>query len=150
MPEHDELIAATVRARMAALAQHPKAIRELSIKSGLSQPTLRKIVDTGVVSSLRTAVALEAATDGAIPAETSVQPGARGASLYTRDPAKSILAHARARRITVAEFLATLGITNQDLWIYMNHADGLSDALKQRVRSALLQHTIPIEVEVTQ
>ncbi len=150
MPEHDEQIAAAVRAKMAPLVQSPGAIKTLSIKSGLSEPTLRKIVDTGVVSSHRTAAALEALSDGAIPAASSIQPGARGSNFYSRQPAQSILAKALSLKISVADFLAKLGLTHHDLWVYMNHGDGLSDAVKQRVRSALQQHGLPVDIEVKQ
>lgn len=137
MTQHDETVAADVRAAMARITKPAGAIRDLSIRSGISEPTLRKIAETGIVASRRTAAALEAATDGEIPAARSVQPNARGNDLYTREPGVSILREALRRHVGVGDVLHSLGLTHQDLWSFAHLPDGQGEAVKSRVRAAL-------------
>src|SRR3546814_7504470 len=60
-------------------------------RSGISEVTLRQIVATGRVNSYVTAIALEIATDRQIDADAITTLETKGAQLYRREPARSLL-----------------------------------------------------------
>lgn len=142
MQENDAQIAARVRSALAPHVQSKSAIKSLALTSGLSEMTVRKIVNTGIISSRSSAAAIEHATRGAIAAEGSVQSGARGADHYGREPAQSILKRAIAQGKGVGAFLRGMGISHHDLWVFMNAPEGKHDKTKSRVRQALTNHEI--------
>src|SRR3546814_6288017 len=65
--------------------------RALSVRSGISEVTLRQIVATGRVNSYVTAIGLEMATDRQIDADAITTLVTKGAQLYRREPARSLL-----------------------------------------------------------
>lgn len=147
MQNTDEETATRVRVALAPIAVEEGAVRSMALKGGISEPTIRKIIETGVVSSRRTAAALEVATDGRVPAAMSMQPGARGEDLYGRKPASIILQASLDQGVSVTEVLSRLGITHQDLWVYMNHGEHLSQRVKTRVKASLDLAGLPSTVE---
>src|SRR3546814_3512204 len=60
--------------------------RALSVRSGISEVTLRQIVATGRVNSYVTAIALEIATDRQIDADAITTLETKGDQLYRREP----------------------------------------------------------------
>lgn len=128
---------------LARLLGREDAIRTISIRSGISAPTLRSIAARGFVSSYATAVMIERATDGAIKAEMIALPSAKGSDLYRREPARSILFLALDREVSVARFLGLNGLTMSDLWNFMNAPEGKYEGSKERLKSLLLKHNLP-------
>lgn len=112
--------------------------RALSVRSGISEVTLRQIAATGRVSSYVTAVALEIATDRAIDADDITDLSTKGARLYRREPARTLLRRSLEEGVSMAGLLRRYGLTNADLFAFMNAADGKSQDTKVRVRDALL------------
>jgi hypothetical protein len=137
MQNNDEDAARRTRAFVSREIEGPGGVRELAMRSNLSEATIRKMATTGMVSSHVVAAAIEKATDGRIKAIEIEQPGAKGRDLYGREPARTLLGQALARGTSVTALLSTYGISHQDLWTYMNHDAKGSDAVRRRVASAL-------------
>lgn len=137
MQDIDEKKAAQTRRMMGLFMNREGAVRQLALASGLSEQTIRTVASTGVVSSMRTAKALEAATDGAIPADEVMQPSARGKDVYSKFPGSEIMKLAISRRCAPRDLLVSVGITHQDLSIYMHNGDDASAAVRNRVGAAL-------------
>jgi hypothetical protein len=114
----------------------------LSIRSGLSQPTLRKIADTGVASSHATAAKLASASGGTIDVDDALGPDARG-GIYKEDPGHAILTIALRDKVSVTEVLGRIGLDHGDLWDYMNHGPDRQSNRRDRVRTALENAGIP-------
>jgi hypothetical protein len=137
MHQHDEEAALRARKQIGEAIDREGGVRPLAMKSKLSQATLRKIASTGVVTSHVVAASIEHATDGAVVAAMIEQPDAKGRDLYAKEPASTLLTQALRRGVSVTTLLATYGINHQDLWCYMNHDDGGSEAVRKRVAAAL-------------
>ena len=114
-----------------------KDARALSVRSGISEVTLRQIAATGRVSSYVTAVALEIATEREIDADAITTLDTKGAHLYRREPARSLLMLSFERGVSMAGLLRKHGLTNADLFAYMNAPEGRSEETKARVRDVL-------------
>jgi len=125
----------------------PGGVRDLAMRSNLSEATIRKIATTGIVSSHVVAAAIEKATDGRVKAIDIEQPGAKGRELYGREPARTLLGQALSRGTTVTALLSSYGISHQDLWVYMNHDAKGSDAVRRRVAAALDHAGIDVETK---
>jgi cell envelope opacity-associated protein A len=122
--------------------------RALSVRSGISEVTLRQIAATGRVNSYVTAVALEIATNSAIHADEITNLSTKGAQLYRREPARTLLRRSVEEGVSMAGLLRRHGLTNADLFAFMNAADGKSKDTKARVSDALLSLGIcPIRTE---
>jgi hypothetical protein len=139
MHSDDEDAARRTRTLVSREIDGPGGVRDLAMRSNLSEATIRKIASTGIVSSHVVAAAIELATDGRVRAVDIEQPGAKGRDLYGREPARTLLCQALTRGTSVTALLASYGISHQDLWTYMNHDARGSDAVRRRVASAL-QH----------
>lgn len=135
MEATDEAKAALTRAAMRDLVGPEGAVRDLALRSGLSEPTIRSIATSGVISSMHTAAALEAATSGKITVADHMQPGARGETVYGDFPGDALLRVAIASRRTPSEVLASVGITQQDLSGFMS-GNPISTRVRQRVIAA--------------
>lgn len=118
------------------LASHPD-IRSLSARSGISEVTLRQIASSGAVSSYVTAVALELATDCKIDADSITTLATKGAPLYRREPARTLLRRSLQDGLSISQFLRRVGITIVDLHVFMNAEVGRSEDTKARVRTAI-------------
>lgn len=116
--------------------------RGLAKHVGLSEPTVRKIADTGIVTTHATAAKLSIGSGGTLPIEDALQPDGRGA-IYQVDPGLSILQTALRDRVSVTDVLNRIGIDHHDLWAYMNHRNGTPGELRGRVQSALDKAGIP-------
>lgn len=92
---------------------------------------------------MHTAAALEAATSGAITVAGHMQPGARGENVYGEFPGDALLRVAIASRRTPSEVLASVGITQQDLNVFMSPGSG-STRVRQRVIAAFAMLGIDI------
>jgi hypothetical protein len=135
MEATDEARAAQTRAAMRDIIGPEGSIRDLALRSGLSEPTIRSIAATGIISSMHTAAALEAATSGAITVAAHMQPGARGETVYGEFPGDALLRVAIASKRTPSEVLASVGITQQDLNGFMS-GNPISTRVRQRVIAA--------------
>lgn len=113
--------------------------RALSVRSGISEVTLRQIVSSGQVGSYVTAVALEIATNNEIEADAITDLSTKGARLYRREPARSLLKLSLMEGMSMARLLGRYDLTNADLFVFMNAAEGHSEDTKDRVRSVLGQ-----------
>jgi len=122
---------------MAPIMNEEGAARRLSLASGLSEQTIRTVASTGIVSTLRTAMALEAATEGAVPASETMQPGARGERVYSAFPGDAIMRLAIKRRCEVGSVLASVGLTHQDLSIFSHNGDAAPASVRGRIQAAL-------------
>lgn len=147
MHSEDEDAARRTRALVSREIDGPGGVRDLAMRSNLSEATIRKIAATGIVSSHVVAAAIEKATDGRVKAIDIEQPGAKGRDLYGREPARTLLGQALSKGTTVTALLSSYGISHQDLWTYMNHDAKGSDAVRRRVAAAL-EHA-GIETDVT-
>jgi hypothetical protein len=136
MPDNETDAAERVRAAMAEALAHSGSVRTFAMRSRLSEPTIRKIAETGVVSTMATAAKLELATDGAIAISDALRGDARG-DIYATDPGLAILNMALRQGVEVSEALKRLGLTHSDLWAYVNHGGGEAGTLRRRVRAAL-------------
>lgn len=145
MHNDDEDAARRTRTLVSNEVAGPGGVRDLAMRSNLSEATIRKIATTGMVSSHVVAAAIEKGTEGRIRATDIEQPGAKGRDLYGREPARTLLGQALARGTSVTALLATYGISHQDLWTYMNHDAKGSDAVRRRVASALEHAGIELE-----
>src|SRR3546814_13131195 len=96
-----------------------------------------QIVATGRVNSYVTAIALEIATDRQIDADAITTLETKGAQLYRREPARSLLMLSFEQGVSMAGLLRRLGITTADLFAFMNAPEGRSYATKSRVRDVL-------------
>lgn len=134
-------------AALSRLLNNDGAVRRLSLQSGVSAVTLRSIAASGTVSSYVTAMAIELATDGAITAESIVTPTTKGADLYRREPARTLLLKAFEQEITIARLLARYDLTQGDLWNYMNAPAGKYEGAKEKVCKALQDLSIPVDRE---
>src|SRR3546814_11326731 len=103
-------------------------------RSGISEVTLRQIVATGRVNSYVTAIALEIATDRQIDADAITTLETKGAQLYRREPARSLLMLSFEQGVSMAGLLRRHGLTNADLFAFMHAPEGRSDETKSRVR----------------
>lgn len=137
MHKIDEDRARVARAKLAPIANAEGAIRRIALGAGLSQQTVRSIVSTGMVTSVHTAHALEAATEGAVLASEIVQPGARGEEVYGKFPGSAIMQLAIARRCSPGAILASVGITHQDLNAYSKGAERAPAAVRTRLEAGL-------------
>lgn len=137
MHSTDEVAARRTRTIVSKEIEGPGGVRSLAMRSNLSEATIRKIATTGLVSSHVVAAALERATEGRVKAQDVEQPGSKGRELYGREPAKTLLGQALARGTSVTALLSTYGISHHDLWSYMNHDAGGSEAVRRRVAAAL-------------
>lgn len=122
---------------MAPIMNEEGAVRRLALASGLSEQTIRTVASTGVVSTLRTAKAIEVATDGAVPASETMQPGARGERVYSAFPGDAIMRLAIRRRCEVGTVLASVGLTHQDLSMFSHNGDSAPKSVKGRIQAAL-------------
>lgn len=113
------------------------AIRKFSTESGISAVTLRSIAATGSVNSYVTAVAIERATGGEIQADTITTEQTKGAELYRREPARSLLYRSFDDGVPISRLLGRYGLTPGDLWNFMNTPPGIYERSKAKVRSAL-------------
>src|SRR3546814_3132089 len=96
-----------------------------------------QIVATGRVNSYVTAIALEIATDRQIDADAITTLETKGAQLYRREPARSLLMLSFEQGVSMAGLLRRHGLTNADLFAFMNAPEGRSDETKSRVRDVL-------------
>jgi hypothetical protein len=137
MQQTDEARATATRRLMAPIMSEEGAARRLALSSGLSEQTIRNVASTGIVSSMRTAKAIEAATAGAVPAEAIMQPGARGEQVYSVFPGDAIMRIAIQRRCEVGRVLASVGLTHQDLSVFSHGGSDAPSAVRTRVEAAL-------------
>lgn len=126
------------------------AVRKFSNHSGISSVTLRAIKSSGVVNSYVTAVALERATDGMIMADHVTTVQTKGADLYRREPARTLLHMSFEQQISISRFLGRHGLTPGDLWNFMNAPAGKYERTKDLVRAVLIQLNINPEREESQ
>jgi DNA-binding transcriptional regulator YdaS (Cro superfamily) len=137
MQKIDEERARVARAKLAPIADADGAVRRLALGAGLSQQTVRSVISTGVVTSVHTAHAIEAATEGAVLANDIIQPGARGEDVYGKFPGSAILQLAIARRCSPGAILASVGITHQDLNAYSKSGERAPHAVRTRLEAGL-------------
>src|SRR3546814_6779806 len=83
-----------------------------------------QIVATGRVNSYVTAIALEIATDRQIDADAITTLETKGAQLYRREPARSLLMLSFEQGVSMAGLLRRHGLTNADLFALMNAPEG--------------------------
>ncbi len=86
---------------------------------------------------MRTAIAISKGSGGKIDPMDIVQPDAKGIEVYARDPAKKILDVALSRKTTVTAVLNSIGLSAQDLWIYMNADSEHRKDNRHRVETAM-------------
>lgn len=148
MQDIDDARAAATRRLLAPFMGEDGAVRKLALASGLSEQTIRTVAATGVVSSMRTARAIEAATDGAVPATSTLQPGGRGEAVYSSFPGDAIMRIALERRCAPRDVLASAGITHQDLSVYTHGGSDAPATVRNRVAAALKLLSVTAKGEV--
>ena len=137
MQNIDRERAAATRLVIAPFVTKTGGVKMLAQASGLSEQTIRTVAATGLVSTFRTAKAIEAGTRGAVSATDIIQPGARGGDIYDSFPGNDILQICIERRRSPGELLASVGISHQDLHAYAHGRERAPEAVKRRVDAAL-------------
>lgn len=136
MPDIDQKRAARVRASMELLLREHGGARSLSKVVRLSEPTIRRIAETGVVTSHATAAKIVVASPEEMTVDDVVQPNAKG-DVYRSEPGLSILQAALRDKVSVSDVLTRIGIDHHDLWAFMNNQGGNPGELRNRVQSAI-------------
>lgn len=132
----DQNRAERVRSAMTHLLDEHGGPRGLSHVVGLSEPTIRKIAETGVVASRTTAAKIAAISDGELTVDAVAQPESRG-GVYESEPGLSILRASLRDGVSVNEVLARMGIDHKDLWAFMNDKISKGGDKHERIRDAL-------------
>jgi hypothetical protein len=132
----DQKRAERVRSAMTHLLDEHGGPRGLSQIVGLSEPTIRRIAETGVVASRTTAAKIAAISEGELTVETAAQPESRG-GVYENEPGLSILRASLRDGVSVNEVLTRMGIDHKDLWAFMNDKISKGGDKHARIREAL-------------